>query len=258
METQALMHIPSGATRPSSARPRRACVAPAEEAALIQACQPGVLDARSASALAAVARERRFGAGEVVLLRGQPATALWLVQTGRVALGTRGPAGLLQQRTAVGAAAWLDLASGLLGGAHAEDAIADSDSVLWELPVNAVLRCAPLHADLMQALAVRLAGSVHELIDGTRDLVMKDVLARCATWLLEHAELDAGGTGGTLQLQQRKRAVALELGTTAETFSRTLRELSRRGLISVHGYAISVLDAPGLRALAEPPVRGEA
>jgi CRP-like cAMP-binding protein len=81
----------------------------------------------------------------------------------------------------------------------------------------------------------------------------KDVLARCATWLLDHARLDEADGGrqtGSLQLQQRKRAVAQELGTTAETFSRTLAQLSRNGLIEMHGYALRLLDVQALQRLA--------
>jgi CRP-like cAMP-binding protein len=90
---------------------------------------------------------------------------------------------------------------------------------------------------------------------------MKDVLARCASWLLEHAQIAPGAEGrltAVLQLQERKRAIAQQLGTTAETFSRTLRELSRMGLIGVRGYAITVFDVERLRAVAEPAPRRSA
>ncbi len=53
-----------------------------------------------------------------------------------------------------------------------------------------------------------------------------------------------------MQLQQRKRAVAQELGTTAETFSRTLAQLNRMKLIEVHGYTIALLDLDALEKLA--------
>src|SRR2546422_385460 len=79
------------------------------------------------------------------------------------------------------------------------------------------------------------------LVDGTRSLMMKDVPARCASWLLQHADIDGGGTmpqTSLLQLRQRKRSIAAQLGTTAETLSRTLRQLSERGLIEVRGYEI--------------------
>jgi CRP-like cAMP-binding protein len=216
---------------------------------------PPALDAGSLAALAPLARDRRFDAGQTVLRRGATATSLWLVGHGRVALGTRGATGLMQQRRSVTEGQWLDLASGLLGAPHAEDALAESASLLWEVPLAALHRVARSHHALMAELAAALAAEVHGLIDGTRDLVLKDVPARCATWLLEHAQFDAPNgeaRTGVLKLEQRKRAVALELGTTAETFSRTLRQLNRQGLIEVRGYSIALLDVPSLRRLAEP------
>jgi CRP-like cAMP-binding protein len=153
-------------------------------ATLSHACRPGVLSHDGALALAGEARVIEVSSGETVFSRQQPATDLWLVLEGRVALGSRCGAGALQQRRSAEAGGWIDLASALLRG-------------------------------------FRLADE------------------------------EAGPQTGSLQLQQRKRAVAQELGTTAETFSRTLAQLSRTGLIEVRGYSIRLLDVPALRMLAD-------
>jgi CRP-like cAMP-binding protein len=150
---------------------------------------------------------------------------------------------------------WLDVASALLQGRHLEDAEAQAHTRLCRLPLAAVLDCASVYPEVMPAIAAGMAGVLASLLDATRGLMTKDVTARCATWLLAHAEIDADGAGaptGSLRLQQRKRAVAQELGTTAETFSRTLAQLSRQGLIGVEGYVIRLLDLAALRRLAEP------
>jgi CRP-like cAMP-binding protein len=226
------------------------------------ACRPAELPAQAAAALARLAQEHRIKPGTLVLSHDQPAQSMWLVGAGRVALGWRPSGAPLQQRTTVDGGRWLDLASGLLQRNHMEDAVAETSAVLWSLPVQPVLALAPGHAGLMPALAAALAADVHALIGATRSLVMKDVLARCASWLLEHAQIAPAAEGrltAVLQLQERKRAIAQQLGTTAETFSRTLRELSRMGLIGVRGYAITVFDVERLRAVAEPaPRRGGA
>ncbi|MED5622431.1 Crp/Fnr family transcriptional regulator [Ideonella sp. BN130291] len=241
-------------------RPRRtsdpAAVNPLP-ALLADACRPGVLGTGAASALAALAQEERVAAGAQVLRRSEAASSLWLVSRGSVALGLRcGPT--LQQRRSVDAGEWLDLGSALLHGQYGEDAEAQTDAVLHRLPLPAVLRCAQAHPSVMPALATALAAQVRGLVEGTRGLMTKDVLARCATWLLAQAELQRDAEGrltGRLQLQVRKRSVAQQLGTTAETFSRTLRHLSRQGLIDVRGYAISLLQVQALQRLAEPDAR---
>jgi CRP-like cAMP-binding protein len=222
------------------------------EPALLQACAPAVLSAEAARALAAHAVERAVPAGAPVFGRDEPAAGFWLVLEGRVALGVRS-AGSMQQRRSVQAGGWLDLASALLQGRHLEDAEAQVPSRVCLLPLTAVLQAGRQHACVMPAVATGMAGELAALLDATRGLMTKDVLARCATWLLDHARLDEADGGrqtGSLQLQQRKRAVAQELGTTAETFSRTLAQLSRNGLIEMHGYALRLLDVQALQRLA--------
>jgi CRP/FNR family transcriptional regulator len=237
----------------STALPARA--AADGEAVIRQACRPASISADAASALGACAIARAVRAGELVLARGEPANAAWLVGSGSVALGTRGAGGLLQHRRSVGAGQWLDLGSVLCGGAYAEDAVAENDGVVWCLPADALQAVGENEPQLLAALARVLALQVHALVGGTRELMTKDVQARCATWLLEQREpdeCDPSGRRATVRLQQRKRSIALQLGTTAETFSRTLRQLSEQGLIEVDGYAIALHDLDGLQRLAAP------
>ncbi|HOM21194.1 MAG TPA: helix-turn-helix domain-containing protein, partial [Ottowia sp.] len=79
----------------------------------------------------------------------------------------------------------------------------------------------------------------------------KDAEARCAEWLLRHAE-PAQGAPGTLavMLRQRKRMIAAQLGIAPETLSRVLRQLRERSLISGTGRILNLLDPGALRALA--------
>lgn len=246
--------LPAAAARRDDEPGRTGC-----EALLRQACAASLLTAPSPAAWAAMAEAAQrlgFGAGQLLLEREQPAEALWLVGSGLVATGTRGEGGLLQHRRSVGPGCWLDLASGLRGGGHAEDAVAETDGLLWHWPAATWQRLLRQHPALQGVLLATLADEVHGLIESTRGLMMKSVLARCATWLLAHAEFRPAEAGqaevGVLRLGQRKRTIALQLGTTAETFSRTLHQLKRDGLVDVHGYDIRLLDLEGLRRLAGP------
>jgi predicted transcriptional regulator len=54
----------------------------------------------------------------------------------------------------------------------------------------------------------------------------------------------------TVQLVQRKRAIAVELGMAPETLSRVLRHLRERRLIAGSGRTVQLVDTRGLAALA--------
>ena len=77
----------------------------------------------------------------------------------------------------------------------------------------------------------------------------KDAEARCAEWLLRHAQTGDRGVMA-VTLQQRKRSIAAQLGIAPETLSRVLRHLRERSLISGSGRLLNVVDPGGLRLLA--------
>jgi translocation and assembly module TamB len=79
--------------------------------------------------------------------------------------------------------------------------------------------------------------------------VAKDAQARCAEWLLSHAETSEKGACSVMFLQ-RKRMIAAQLGIAPETLSRALRHLRERRLISGSGRVVNLVDPTGLRSLA--------
>ena len=78
----------------------------------------------------------------------------------------------------------------------------------------------------------------------------KDAEARCAEWLLRHAEATGTAGGLTVNLRERKRTIASQLGIAPETFSRVLRHLRERQLISGAGRVLGLPNPQALRELA--------
>ena len=94
-----------------------------------------------------------------------------------------------------------------------------------------------------------IARAHRQQTDLTVSRLAKDAESRCAEWLLSHAE--ASDTGGcAVHLQQRKRAIAAQLGIAPETLSRVLRHLRELRLISGSGRVVDLVDLAGLRSLA--------
>jgi CRP-like cAMP-binding protein len=94
-----------------------------------------------------------------------------------------------------------------------------------------------------------LANSQHQLAELSVSRLTMDAQARCADWLLHHAQ---SGERESLAVQftQRKRQIAEQLGIAPETLSRILRDLRERGLIKGRGRVLSLVDPGALRMLA--------
>jgi CRP-like cAMP-binding protein len=244
----ALTALHAARTAPLGRAPK--AVEPVDGAARLALLQRAFVSApltpAAADAMAGLAQEHRVRAGDTVLSRSEMARGLWLVASGRVTVGGWEADRQWRQTHSVVDGEWLDAASAWLGDTFQEDAIAETDTVLLQFPLPAVKRACNSHASLSRALLALLALRVRQLTENTHGLLSKDVLARCADWLLSSMDANAG----TVRLTQRKRSIASQLGATPETFSRTLRQLREKGTIEVDGYSIVVRDVPALRRMA--------
>lgn len=201
--------------------------------------------------LQSVALSRELPAGSLLLSRQQPARELFILAQGDAALGFMQDGAPFQPERSLQGPDWLDPASAWLGGTPTQDAIALSDVRVLALPVSAVQALLLRQSELAAPLLRVLAQQVRQLTTVAHDLMHKDAEARFADWLLQRcvAAPDAP-THAVVTLHERKRDIAAQLGITPETLSRLLRQLSRKGLIEVRGYTVSVQDLPALRTIA--------
>lgn len=197
------------------------------------------------------AEVQTFAAGTPVLRRSVAMGEVLHVDSGRVALGVMEGDVLVHQLGVVEGPFWLEATAAVLGLPSAVDGVAETAVTLRRVPLSAFQ--AGLNALPASALAV-----LHDVAQAHRQQtelavsrLAKDAEARCAEWLLRHAE-PAQGAPGTLavMLRQRKRMIAAQLGIAPETLSRVLRQLRERSLISGTGRILNLLDPGALRALA--------
>lgn len=192
-----------------------------------------------------------LAAGTQLQHRAQAPEHVLHLDRGRVALGVVDNGVMTHQMGVVEGPAWLNAACAVLGAKPAIDAVADTAVQLRRVPMSdflATLRALPAPAlgllrDLAQAHRQQAELAVSRLA--------KDAEARCAEWLLRHAE-PAQDAPDTLlvMLHQRKRLIAAQLGIAPETLSRVLRHLRERSLISGSGRVLNLVDLNGLRAVA--------
>jgi len=200
-------------------------------------------DSLAARLLAALHQSRvtrhRVGRGAAVFRQGDPAAAVFLVETGRVrlvrVLADGVPLVLYVAETGE------SFAEASLSAAYYHcDAVAETDAVVLALPKADLL--AALAADPAEclALALALAAQVRDLRARLELRNIRSATARVLAWLRLHAS----GNPPLVPLRRAWTQVADELGLTREAVYRALALLERQGRVS---------RGPGVVCLTTPP-----
>ena len=171
------------------------------------------------------------------------------LESGRVALGVMEAAVMVHQLCVVEGPCWLVASSAVLDMPHAVDAVAETEVVLRRVPLAEFRRAIADMPESARAVLHDVALAHRHQSEFAVSRLAKDAEARCAEWLLRHAQTGDRGTMA-VTLQQRKRTIAAQLGIAPETLSRVLRHLRERSLISGSGRLLNVVDPGGLRTLA--------
>ncbi len=188
--------------------------------------------------------------GAVLLRRGESSDHVLHLERGRVTLGLLDEGGLHHRLGMVEGPFWLEASSGLLGLPHAVDAVADTAVSLQTVALSAVRAHVDRLPEPSRTLLADLARSQRQQTELAVSRLAKDADARCAEWLMQHAERDPVSDRLQVHLHERKRAIAAQLGIAPETFSRILRQLRERELISGRGRVLQLTNPDALRTLA--------
>ncbi len=188
--------------------------------------------------------------GAVLLRRGESSDRVLHLEQGRVTLGLLDAGGLHHRLGVVEGPFWLEASSGLLGLPYAVDAVADTAVSLQTVALSAVRAHVDRLPEPSRTLLADLARSQRQQTELAVSRLAKDADARCAEWLMQHAERDPVSDRLQVNLHERKRSIAAQLGIAPETFSRILRQLRERELISGRGRVLQLTNPDALRTLA--------
>jgi CRP-like cAMP-binding protein len=189
-------------------------------------------------------------AGTVLLHRGDAVSRIVHLVQGRVVLGVLEDGHMAHQLGVVDGPFWLETASGLLGLPHAVDAVAETQVHLKYVSVDDFMAEVNALPKALQNLLMDMAHSQRQQTELAVSRLAKDADARCAEWLLNHAERDSGSGHVQVKLGERKRTIAAQLGIAPETLSRMFKLLRERGLISGRGRVLQLLNLDALQQLA--------
>lgn len=193
---------------------------------------------------------QHLGPGSVLLRRGESTDQVLHLEQGRVMLGLLDQGGLHHQLGVVEGPFWLEASSGLLGLPHAVDAVAETDVRLQSIALSDFRHHVDRLPEPSRSLLGDLARAQRQQTELAISRLAKDADARCAEWLMQHAERDPATNRLQVNLHERKRSIAAHLGIAPETFSRILRQLRERELISGRGRVLQLTNPDALRTLA--------
>lgn len=188
-------------------------------------------------------------AGEVLRHRHQPAQGVLYLESGSVLLGVCEGPQMRHQIGAVEGPAWLDAAFVLAGQPCCVDLVADERVRLRRVALDEFLHAMGALPAAVRALVHDMARAYCSQTETVVSRLAQDAEARCAQWLLRHAQRDGNGTL-CVTLRQRKRLIAAQLGIAPETFSRVLRHLREHGLIAGTGTVLNLPHPSALEMVA--------
>ncbi len=218
-----------------------------DEARLRQVKVLRTVQERTRQRVAALLRVQHVAAGQLVLLMGEPADALYFVLEGEVRLARVSPQGREQLLAVLGPgevfnAVPLFLPDGV-NAAHGR-ALCDSTlAVLYREDLQHLLATCP---DLALAFAQEFAQRLWTQNRLLEDLALHSVRGRLARFLLEVCATDT-----TLTRRWTQDEIAARIGSVRDVVGRTLRAFADEGLIRFERNRIIVLAPEALQRVAE-------
>ena len=194
------------------------------------------------------ANPQPLAAGHRVFARGQTVEYVYYLSQGRVGLGLYQGEQSPHRLSKMVAPGWLDLSGAVLDQPMSYDAVAETPLVVKRVPLRHFQAWLAQQSSLTRDLIRDLALGQRQMAELSVSRLAMDAQARCAEWLLEHAQ-PVDRESMAVQFTQRKRQIAEQLGIAPETLSRVLRDLRERGFIRGRGRVLDVVDPTGLRHL---------
>lgn len=221
---------------------------------------PRELDAEAADRLAAISRVINVPAGRSVMMEGSPATELFSVSRGIVSVFKLMPDGRRQITGFLYPGSFLGVTFNASANyAYSADAVTavtlqaysrrNFERLLDEIP------------GVRRAFIAAMADELTEAQDRMLLLANRSAGERLACFLLNLSHRQSGDGGepaDKIFVPMRGTDIADYLGLTAETVSRTLATLRRKGIIEYsRNGSTEIRDRAALQALAgQPPQRG--
>lgn len=207
------------------------------------------LSAKQLVALERVVVARTVSTGDVLFLQDEKASGFYILLEGALQVYRTGMDGRRQILHVFDSAGdvcgEVPVFEGTVYPATAEAA---RNSSIIHVPRDPFLQVARAQPEILLGMLAVLSRRIRRFVGLIDDLSLKDVGTRLAQYLVGLRE-ESGRDKLTLPVS--KGMLASQLGTIAETVSRTLRKMQEQELIRVDGRQIEILDATQLQEIAD-------
>lgn len=197
-------------------------------------------------AIMKVASFRHFDAGQVIYVEGEPATFVYILESGWVKATRMTHEGREQGLLFLRPVEIFGDIAVFTETTYPGTATALESVDVWAIPSLKLLELVQLYPDLALMIIRKLSQRILYYIGLVEDLSLRSVEARFAHTLLYHAELKNGQLIVPRRFWTTFDEMAVRLGTVRDVLSRVIKSLEVDGLIKVEKKAILLLDPKGL------------
>ncbi|AQW20910.1 Crp/Fnr family transcriptional regulator [Lentilactobacillus curieae] len=129
------------------------------------------------------------------------------------------------------------------GNSRNATSVALTDSNICQISQTSFQQLLTKSPDLATNMMASMGSRITELENEKAVASTASVTEKVARYLLETS---AGEKSKSFKLPLKKKDIAVYLGTTPETITRTLKKFAEQGLISTAGAKVSIIDEDGL------------
>lgn len=199
------------------------------------------------ASVGAMAVERHYERGDIILLEGDMGGALHFVHSGLVKVFKTSASGKEQVLRLIAAGYTFNDVPALDGGPNPASAAAIEPSIVYGIGRAELRKLIASRPEVAQAVVQSLAQALRHLVMLVEDLSLRHVTARVAKILLDQ-EITEGE--GRLQHRITQQEMAALAGTAREVVGRALKELEIAGAIEMRQGRAIVLNRERLHMLA--------
>ncbi len=205
------------------------------------------LSSTELEAISKLVFERRYDRGEMLILEGEAAEALYLVASGAVKVFKTSAEGKEQILTIIRPGETFNEVPVFDGGLNPASAQAMLPVLLYGIrkkDLEVILRN---HPQVASNVTKVMANRLRHLVSLVEDLSFRHVIGRVAKILLGYA-----GDGAAPGLRLTQRDMAAMAGTAREVVNRSLKTMEEDGVIRVDRHRIIITNRDALKKMVDP------